>query len=52
MLEVFFMLTKSRLSSEYLLEYYKELEDNYNVVLEVLSNEKIKFNNNSLTVDC
>ena len=24
--------------------YYKELEDNYNVVLEVLSNEKIKFN--------
>ena len=24
--------------------YYSELEDNYNVVLEVLSNEKIKFN--------
>ena len=24
--------------------YYKELEDNYSVVLEVLSNEKIKFN--------
>ncbi|MBQ6285097.1 MAG: alanine--tRNA ligase [Bacilli bacterium] len=24
--------------------YYKELEDNYNVVLEVLKNEKIKFN--------
>ena len=24
--------------------YYKELSDNYNVVLEVLSNEKIKFN--------
>ena len=24
--------------------YYKELEDNYNVVLEVLKNEKVKFN--------
>ena len=25
-------------------KYYKELEDNYNIVLDVLSNEKIKFN--------